>query len=132
MQFSFNPIVTFAGSSGNIIWGQKTLLQGTSALERVNVRRLLIDIRRKVKTIGYRMLFEPGLEDTLERFSQLVQPVLKRIQDQNGLEKFLVKIDTTTTTQADFENKTIRGKIYLIPTKSLEALSLDFVVNNAG
>jgi len=127
-----NPIVTFAGSNGNIIWGQKTLLQGTSALERVNVRRLLIDIRRKVKSIGYRMLFEPGLESTLQRFSQLVQPVLKRIQDQNGLEKFLVKIDTTTTTQADFENKTIRGKIYLIPTKSLEALSLDFVVNNAG
>jgi len=131
-EVNINPIVTFAGSSGNIVWGQKTLLQSDSALERINVRRLLIDIRRKVKSIGYRMLFEPGREETLSRFAQLVTPVLKRIQDQNGLEKFLVKIDTSTTTQADFENKTIRGKIFLIPTKSLETLALDFVVNNAG
>lgn len=131
-EFDINPIVSFAGSAGNVVWGQKTLLATESSLDRVNVRRLLIDIRRKVKSVADRMLFEPNRAETLARFSQLVNPILKKIQDQKGLEKFLVKIDTTTTTQADVENRTIKGKIFLTPTKSLEYLSIDFVVSNEG
>jgi hypothetical protein len=127
---NINPLVSFAGSNGVVVWGQKTLLQTDSSLERVNVRRLLIDIRRKVKALANRLLFEPGRAETLARFSQLVNPVLKKIQDQKGLEKFLVRIDTSTTTQADIENRTIRGKIFLTPTKTLEFLSVDFVVTN--
>jgi len=129
-EFDINPLVSFAGSDGVVVWGQKTLLATDSSLERVNVRRLLIDIRRKVKSIANRMLFEPNREETLARFSQLVNPVLKKIQDQKGLEKFLVRIDTSTTTQADVQNRTIRGKIFLTPTKTLEFLSVDFVVSN--
>jgi hypothetical protein len=125
-----NPLVSFAGSSGVVIWGQKTLLQSDSSLERVNVRRLLIDIRRKVKAIGNRFLFEANRTETLARFSQLINPVLKKVQEQKGLEKYLVRIDASTTTQADVENKIIRGKIFLTPTKTLEVLSLDFVVSN--
>jgi phage tail sheath protein FI len=127
-----NPIVSFPGSEGNVIWGQRTLLDSQSALERVNVRRLLIDIRRKVKAVANRMLFEPGRDETLVRFTQLVNPILKKVQDQKGLDNYLVKIDTTTTTDADIENKTIRGKIYVVPTKTLEFLDVDFVVTNRG
>ena len=127
-----NPLVSFAGSDGVVVWGQRTLLNADSALERVNVRRLLVDIRRKVKRVSNRILFEQGRAETLARFSALVNPILKRIQDQNGLERFLVRIDTTTTTQADIENRTIRGKIFLIPSKTLEFLSIDFVVANEG
>lgn len=127
-----NPIVSFPGSEGNVIWGQRTLYDSQSSLERVNVRRLLIDIRRKVKAVGNRMLFEPGREETLARFTQLVNPILKKVQDQKGLANYLVKIDTTTTTQADIENKIIRGKIYVQPTKTLEFLDIDFVVTNNG
>lgn len=127
-----NPIVSFAGSSGVVVWGQKTLLSEQSALDRVNVRRLLLNLRRQVKQIANRILFEQGLPETLARFSQLVNPILKRVQDQKGVDRFLVRIDTSTTTTADFENKTIRGKIFLIPTKTLEFLSLDFVINNAS
>ncbi len=125
-----NPIVSFAGSDGNMIWGQKTLLATESALERVNVRRLLVDVRRKVKDVALKMIFEPNREATLNRFSQLVKPILKRIQDQKGVDRFLVKIDTTTTTEADIQNRTIRGKIYLQPTRTLEFLQIDFVVTN--
>jgi hypothetical protein len=57
---------------------------------------------------------------------------LKQIQSQSGVDRYLVKIDATTTTQADVENNTIRGKIFLQPTKSIEFVSLDFVVSNAG
>jgi hypothetical protein len=127
-----NPLVSFAGSDGVVVWGQRTLLDADSALERVNVRRLLVDVRRKVKRVSNRILFEQGRAETLARFSALVNPILKRIQDQNGLEKFLVRIDTTTTTQSDIENRTIRGKIFLVPSKTLEFLSLDFVLTNEG
>ena len=113
-----------------VIWGQKTLLQGKSALDRVNVRRLLIDIRRKVRVVANSILFEPNRESTLAAFSAKVNPLLSRIQQQQGLDRFKVVIDATTTTQQDIENNTIRGKIFLQPTRSIEFISLDFVVGN--
>ena len=127
-----NPITKFPTSEGVVVFGQKTLLAVASSLDRVNVRRLLIDIRRKVRRIADTFLFEPNREDTLARFSAAVNPVLTRIQQQQGLDRFKVIIDTTTTTQADVENNTIRGKIFLQPTRSIEFISLDFVVTNNG
>lgn len=127
-----NPITSFANSAydGMVVWGQKTMLQGKSALDRVNVRRLLIDIRRKVRVIANSILFEPNRESTLAAFSAQVNPILVRIQQQQGLDRFKVVIDSSTTTQQDIENNTIRGKIYLQPIKSIEFISLDFVVGN--
>ena len=127
-----NPITSFPQSKEVVVFGQKTLLAAQSALDRVNVRRLLIDIRRQVRKIGDTFLFEPNRESTLARFSAAVTPVLTRIQAQQGLERFKVQIDTTTTTQADVENNTVRGKIFLQPVRSVEFISLDFVVTNAG
>ena len=127
-----NPICSFPSTPGVVVWGQKTLLAGQSALDRVNVRRLLIDIRRQVKLVGNVLLFEPNKESTLSKFSNAVTPILSRIQQQQGLDRFRVQIDTTTTTQADVENNTIRGKIFVQPTRSVEFISLDFVVTNAG
>ena len=127
-----NPITSFPQSKEVVVFGQKTLLAAQSALDRVNVRRLLIDIRRQVRAIGDTFLFEPNREATLARFSSAVTPILGRIQAQQGLERFKVQIDTTTTTQADIENNTVRGKIFLQPVRSVEFISLDFVVTNAG
>ena len=127
-----NPITSFPQSREVVVFGQKTLLAAQSALDRVNVRRLLIDIRRQVRAIGDTFLFEPNREATLARFSAAVTPILGRIQAQQGLERFKVQIDTTTTTQADIENNTVRGKIFLQPVRSVEFISLDFVVTNAG
>ena len=129
---NINPLASFANSQGVAVWGQKTLLATDSALERVNVRRLLIDVRRKVKRISDRIVFEQNRAETLARFEQLVKPILKNIQDQAGVERFLVKIDTETTTQADIQNRTIRGKIYVQPTKTLEFLDVAFVLTNNG
>ena len=93
---------------------------------------MLIDIRRKVRNIANTFVFEPNREETLSSFSAAVTPELAKIQQQQGLDRFSVRIDTTTTTQADVENNTIRGKIYLHPTRSVEFISLDFEVKNAG
>ena len=128
-----NPITSFPETGDSVVvFGQKTMLQAQSALDRVNVRRLLIDVRRKVRTVANQVLFEPNREATLARFSSLVNPILGRIQAQQGVERYKVVIDTTTTTQQDVENNTIRGKIFLQPTRSIEFISLDFVVTNAG
>ena len=127
-----NPLVAFPNEQGVVVFGQKTLQVAQSALDRVNVRRLLIEIRRKVRKVADRLLFEPNRESTLSKFSALVNPLLKRIQDQQGLDRFKVIIDTTTTTQTDIENNTVRGKIFLQPTRTAEFVSLDFVITNAG
>jgi hypothetical protein len=127
-----NPIIAFPGSSGPVIFGQRTLQAAASALDRINVRRLLIDVRRAVKQVAEQLIFEPNRESTLQRFSALVNPILQRVQENQGLDRFKVIIDSSTTTQVDIENNTVRGKIFLQPTRTAEFISLDFVVTNAG
>lgn len=127
-----NPIYEPAGRAGEVYaFGQKTLMRDQSALDRINVRRLLINIRRRVKAIANTLLFEPNRASTLARFSSLVEPIMSEVQARQGVERYKVQIDTSTTTQNDVENNTIRGKIYLQPTKSVEFISLDFVVTNS-
>tara|TARA_Y100001972_G_scaffold26949_1_gene33201 strand:+ start:1802 stop:5266 length:3465 start_codon:yes stop_codon:yes gene_type:complete len=126
-----NPIYVPAGrSEETYIFGQKTLLQDPSALDRVNVRRLLINLRRQVKKVAEKLLFEPNRESTLERFTALVEPIMQRVQQRRGVVRYKVQIDTSTTTDIDIENNTLRGRIFLQPTKSVEFISLDFVVTN--
>jgi phage tail sheath protein FI len=135
---NINPLVAFPGNAssgtnpkgGVVVWGQKTLQAAASALDRVNVRRLLIDIRRQVREITQSIVFEPNRAATLAKFSALVTPRLQRIQALAGLERFKVIIDSSTTTQADIDNNTLRGKIFLQPTRTIEYISLDFVVSN--
>ena len=135
-----NPLVAFPGNAsgglnpngGVVVWGQKTLQQAASALDRVNVRRLLIEIRRQVRDVALGIVFEPNREATLARFSAAITPRLQKIQAQAGLERFSVVVDSSTTSAQDIENNTLRGKIYVQPTKSIEFVSLDFVVSNNG
>jgi phage tail sheath protein FI len=126
-----NPIIgDVTATAGVTVFGQKTLLAAQSALDRVNVRRLLIDVRRRVRDVARTFLFEPNQASTIAAFQARVQPILASVQAQGGLDRFKVIIDTTTTTQADIENNTIRGRIFLQPTRSVEFVSLDFVVSN--
>ena len=137
---NINPLTAFANSTppgtqaqgGVVVWGQRTLQSFASALDRVNVRRLLINVRRQVKEVANTILFEPSREATLQKFSAGIEPRLAKIQKQAGVTRYLVKIDTSTTTQADIQNNTLRGKVYVQPTRSIEFVSLDFVVTNAG
>ena len=126
-----NPITAFPGT-GLMVFGQKTLLATDSSLDRVNVRRLLINVRRSVRRVANTMLFEPNRQETLDRFNALVTPILQSVQERSGVDRYKVVIDATTTTQADIENNTLRGKIFLQPTRTAEFIALDFVVTNAG
>jgi hypothetical protein len=129
-----NPIVDISSNADRklVIYGQKTLLSKASALDRVNVRRLLIYIRRQVRAVANQLIFEPNTQATLDRFNSLVNPILAAVKAKGGLDRYKVVIDSTTTTQADIENNTIRGKIFLQPTRSIEFISLSFELTNSG
>ena len=125
---NINPIIAY--NSGPFINGQKTAYQTQSALDRVDVRRLLIDVRRKVRKIANTLLFEPNRAATLEKFTNEVNPIMSSYRNAGGISRYKVVIDSSTTTQADVENNTIRGKIYLQPINSIEFVALDFQVQN--
>ena len=127
-----NPIVQLSSGTSTVVWGQKTLLKKASSLDRINVRRLLIDLRRKVRVVANSLLFEPNTQATLERFSKLVNPILQDAQTRFGVSRYKVVIDTSTTTQADIDNNTIRGKIWLQPVRTAEFISVDFAINGAS
>jgi hypothetical protein len=131
---NINPLYAPANvggqGSGVIIWGQKTLSQAMSSLDRINVRRLLLEVRRQIRDIAIRLLFEPNRNSVIENLSSQANNRLSRIQSLFGLRNFNVKIDMSATTQSDIDNHTIRGKIYVQPTRTLEYMSLEFVVSN--
>lgn len=129
-----NPILDITSNSDRklVIYGQRTLLAKASALDRVNVRRLLIYLRRQIRVVANQLIFEPNTAATLERFNSLVNPILASIRAKGGLDRYKVVIDSTTTTQADIENNTIRGKIFIQPTRSIEFIALSFELTNAG
>ena len=125
-----NTITVFAGE-GPTVWGQSTMKATVgSPLEKVNVRRMMLALRREIKKVADKIMFQPNRTETIENFNSLCQPILKRFKDLGGVNDYAIQINTETTTQADIENKTIRGAIWVIPTRAIEAINLDFVVSN--
>ena len=126
-----NPIANFP-DGGFVIFGQKTMQMNQSALDRVNVRRLLLEVKRQVSEVANVVLFEQNTPQTRARFVNLVQPRLALIQAQAGIEKFRVICDDTNNTPADAEENRLNGKIVLIPTRTIEFIAIDFIITNAG
>ena len=126
-----NPIANFADGSF-VIFGQKTCQLAQSALDRVNVRRMLLELKRQVVSVGDRILFEPNTPATRARFIQSVTPLLATIQAQQGIESFKVVMDDTNNTVEDVENNRLNGRIVVVPTRAIEFIAIDFVITNSG
>jgi len=127
-----NPIARFPDVPQGVIWGQKTLQLRASALDRINVRRLLIKAKKLVASAVKFLVFEPGDPTTMTRFKQLVNPLLADIQQKRGLEKFLVVMDETTSPPDVIDRNQLKGKIFLIPLKAAEFISIDFIISPSG
>jgi hypothetical protein len=123
-----NPIATFA-DTGTIIWGNKTLQVRQSALDRINVRRLLLRARKLISAVAVRLLFEQNDEQVRQEFLRLVNPILDSIKKERGLYDFRV---TVSSAPEDIDANTLRGKIYLKPARSLEYVDLEFVLTPTG
>lgn len=126
-----NPIAVFP-TGGYVIFGQKTLQLAKTALDRVNVRRLMIEVKRVVAGIANGILFEQNTPTTRAKFVAQVTPRLALIQAQAGIEKFRVVMDETNNTQNDVENNRVNGKVIVVPTRAVEFISIDFVITNSG
>lgn len=128
---NINPIASFV-SEGLVVFGQKTLQSTQSALDRINVRRLLIFIKKRVSLISSNLLFEQNVQETWNRFINLVVPELKDIKTRFGLSDFKVVLDDTTTTPDLVDRNIMYAKIFLKPARSIEFIAVDFVITNTG
>jgi phage tail sheath protein FI len=126
-----NPIATFP-DGGFVIFGQKTLQQTKSALDRVNVRRMLLEVKRSIIDIANRLIFEQNNEQTRGRFVAQATPLLALVQAQMGIERFAVVCDSTNNTTLDVEQNRMNGKIVLVPTRAVEFISIDFIITSSG
>ena len=126
-----NPIATFP-NGGFVVFGQKTLQQAKSALDRINVRRLMLELKRIVGGIAQQLLFEPNNAQTRARLVAGITPQLALIQAQQGIESFKVVCDGTNNSQSDVEANKLNGRIVIVPTRTIEFVSIDFIVTNSG
>ena len=126
-----NPIATFPGS-GVVVFGQKTLQKRASALDRVNVRRLLIALKSYIVQVSDNLVFEQNTNATRNAFLAQVNPYLESVQQRQGLYAFKVVMDASNNTPDVIDRNELVGQIYLQPTKTAEFVILDFNVLPTG
>jgi len=126
-----NPIVQFPGQ-GIVVFGQKTLQDKPSALDRINVRRLLLTVRKYIASTSRYLVFEQNTATTRNRFLNIVNPYLESIQQRQGLYAFRVVMDDTNNTPDVIDRNIMKGSIYLQPTKTAEFIQIDFNILPTG
>jgi hypothetical protein len=123
-----NPIATFA-SEGIKIWGNKTLQVKDTALNRINVRRLLLQARKLISAVSIRLLFEQNDDIVRNQFLGLVNPILDNIRADRGLTDFRVVLDDSPESR---DRNELNGRIFLKPTRALEFICVEFNIMNTG
>ena len=128
---NINPIASFP-SEGIVIFGQKTLQVSASALDRINVRRLLIFVKKGISRISASTLFQQNVETTWADFKYRAESFLSGVQSGLGLSEYRVVLDNTTTTADLIDRNIMYAKIFLKPARAIEFIAVDFIVTNAG
>ena len=130
-QARVNPIANFP-NEGVCVWGQKTLQQQASALDRVNVRRLLIAVKRFISNSSKYLVFEGNTNALRKRFESIVNPYMESVRAQQGLYAFRVVIDQSNNTNITIDRNELNASIFLQPTRTAEFIILDFVIEPTG
>ena len=128
---NMNPIATFPGQ-GVTAFGQKTTQKKASALDRVNVRRLLINVKKFVARSSRTLVFEQNTTDLRNQFLNVVNPYMEQVQANSGLNAFRVVMDDSNNTPETIDRNQLIGQIFLQPTRTAEFIVLDFVVQPTG
>jgi phage tail sheath protein FI len=126
-----NPIATFPGT-GVVVYGQKTLQKKPSALDRVNVRRLLIELKSFISQVALGLVFEQNTSSTRSSFLSQVNPYLESVQQRQGLYSYNIVMDESNNTPDVVDRNMLVGAIYLQPTKTAEFIYLDFNITPTG
>lgn len=128
---NINPIASFP-SSGIVVFGQKTLQERTSALDRINVRRLVIYLKKQISVISTKILFEQNVQATWNRFIALVEPFLQNVKSNFGISDYRLILDETTTTPDLVDQNIMYAKIMVKPARAIEFIAIDFVIASTG
>ena len=128
---NINPIATFP-NEGIVIFGQKTMQVTRSALDRINVRRLLLFVKKGISAIAADVLFEPNVQETWDRFINRANPFLSDVKARFGLTDYKLILDKTTTTPDLIDQNVMYAKVFLKPARAIEFVAVDFVITNTG
>jgi hypothetical protein len=126
-----NPIAQFP-AEGIVIFGQKTLQVTPSALDRINVRRMMIYVKREISRIAARLLFDQNVQVTWNRFLGQVNPFLSSVKSRLGIVEYRVILDETTTTPDLIDRNVMYAKIFLKPARAIEFIAIDFTITDSG
>ena len=130
-EVNINPIATFP-AEGVVIFGQKTLQADQSALDRINVRRLLLFLKSQVSTVARNLLFDQTVQSTWNRFKSQVNPILSYTRARFGLNDYKLVLDDTTTTADLVDRNIMYAKIYIKPARAIEYIVVVFVITRTG
>lgn len=126
-----NPIFT-RPNTGYLVWGQKTLQKRASALDRIGVRRLLIELNKTVTEVGNNLVFEQNTAATRARFVNTLNPYFDSIQQRGGLYAYRIVMDETNNTADVIDRNILRGEVLIQPTRTSEFLVIDFNIQPTG
>jgi len=126
-----NPIASFP-SSGIVVFGQKTLQERQSALDRVNVRRLVIYLKKQISVLSTQILFEQNVQATWNRFKALIEPFLANVKTRYGITEYRLILDESTTTPDLIDQNIMYAKIMIKPARAIEFIAIDFVIASTG
>ena len=130
-EYNVNPIASFP-SSGIVLFGQKTLQERQSALDRINVRRLVIYLKKQISIMSTQVLFEQNVQATWNRFKGLVEPFLANVKTRFGITDYRLVLDETTTTPDLIDQNIMYAKIMIKPARAIEFIAIDFVILSTG
>ena len=128
---NINPIASFP-SSGIVVFGQKTLQERQSALDRINVRRLVIYLKKQISILSTQVLFEQNVPETWARFKGLVEPLLQNVRAGYGITDYRLVLDESTTTPDLIDQNIMYAKIMVKPARAIEYIAIDFVIMSSG
>ena len=128
---NINPIASFP-NEGIVIFGQKTLQITPSALDRINVRRMMIFVKKQISILSNQVLFDQNVQATWNRFISLVDPFLSGVKVRLGISDYRLILDETTTTPDLVDQNVMYAKIFIKPAKAIEFIALDFIITNQG
>ena len=129
---NINPIARFPASGDIVIFGQKTLQQLPSALDRINVRRLLLYLKRRIGKVAETILFDQNVNATWNRFRAQADKILSDVQSRLGITEYKLVLDETTTTADLVDRNILYAKVLIKPARAIEFIVVDFVVTRSG
>ena len=126
-----NPIASFP-SEGIVVFGQKTLQERPSALDRINVRRLVIFLKKQISILSTQVLFEQNVQGTWNNFKALINPLLANTRSGGGITNYKLILDSSTTTSDLIDQNILYAKIMVKPARAIEYIAIDFVIASSG